>query len=144
MGVFGGIKNYVKPAPKAAAPAPAAPAMSEKTPVPNPTQRRSQPATPINGNISSRASIAPSTMSTRLMDIRYEVMAAHLQQTQEQKRWIRFPLENREGIFVRRGREDYIACPSSLADQNTELYRGVMDLNARVSSPKFTCRLLSH
>ena len=108
-----GLKNYFK-ANKAAAEKPPM-SMTEK-PMPAPGRlgdNLEMSHTPHFG--SSRASIAPSTRSSFVDDIKHEVMVNYLYQQQCSHLWVSDGSGELEGVLLRKSRNNYMACPPQLA-----------------------------
>ena len=106
-----GLKNYFK-ANKAAAEPPTT--MVEKSPAPNRLgDNLEMSSTPRFG--SSRASLAPSTRSSFVDDIKHEVMVNYLYQQQCSHLWVSDGSGELEGVLLRKSRNNYMACPPQLA-----------------------------
>ena len=122
-----GITNYFKPK-KAEAPAPAPVPMSEKPPA-NP-YGHSAVGTPRNVG-SSRASIAPSTRSSTMVDeIKHEVMVNFLHQQQCGHMWVADGSGVLEGVLLKKYRGEYLACPPQLIE--SEFAMACQALNVQV------------
>ncbi|KZF20770.1 hypothetical protein L228DRAFT_213107 [Xylona heveae TC161] len=88
--------------------------MTEKTVIPPPVAGHFEPRAPAFG--SSRASLAPSTRSsTMLDDIKHEVMVNYLYQQQCSRLWVSDGSGEMEGVLLRKSRGNYMACPPQLA-----------------------------
>ena len=96
------------------------PAMSEIEYVPPPRFDRS-------GRASMAPSIAPSTRSTYLDDIRHEVKINWLYQQQMAHMWISDSSGETEGVMIRKARSQYLACPPDFID--SIFAQGCMTLN---------------
>lgn len=108
-----GLKNYFK-ANKAAAEQPPVP-MTEK-PMATPSRlgdNMAMSSSPYTG--SSRASLAPSTRSSFVDDIKHEVMVNYLYQQQCSHLWVSDGSGELEGVLLRKSRNSYMACPPQLA-----------------------------
>lgn len=108
-----GLKNYFK----AGKPAPEQPQMAM-------TEKPSAPASRLGDNLemsstprfgSSRASLAPSTRSSFVEDIKHEVMVNYLYQQQCSHLWVSDGSGELEGVLLRKSRNNYMACPPQLA-----------------------------
>lgn len=114
-----GLTSYFKPSKKKAeAPAPvhAAPSMSEKVPEYQGAGGMSGVGTPRNLG-SSRASIAPSTRSSTMVDeIKHEVMVNYLHQQQCGHMWVADGSGQLEGVLLKKYRGEYLACPPDLVN----------------------------
>lgn len=113
-----GIGNYFKPKPKTGqvdlVPPPAAMGEEKAPPQYMDSMEMSQAVTPRFG--SSRASIAPSTRSSTYVDeIKHEVMVNYLHQQQCSHLWVSDNSGDLEGVLLRKSRNNYLACPPSLA-----------------------------
>ena len=64
---------------------------------------------------SSRASIAASVRSSYTEEIKHEVKCNYLYQQQCAKLWINDGSGQTEGVLLKKSRNEYIACPPSLA-----------------------------
>ena len=128
-----GLKNYLKPSKKAEAPKPAEPApMSEKPPAYQGTPGMSAVGTPRNFG-SSRASIAPSTRSSTMVDeIKHEVMVNYLHQQQCGHMWVADGTGALEGVLLKKYRGEYLACPPDLI--NSQFADACRALNVQVGS----------
>ena len=133
-----GLKNYFK-ANKADASAPpppvvqSPPTMFEKGPpkLPNHfTDSLEMSNSPRFG--SSRASLAPSTHSSFVDEIKHEVMCNYLYQQQCSHLWVSDGSGELEGILLRKSRNQYMACPPQLA--SSDFARACASLNVQVSS----------
>ena len=130
-----GFKGYFKagkPKPAAgaaAAPAASLPPITEKVPATH--ARSSTYGTPRN--MSSRASIAPSTRSSAFVDdIKHEVMCNFVYQQQCSHLWVSDGSGELEGVLLKKSKHEYISCPPQLA---TSPFAGAcMALGAQVSS----------
>ncbi len=104
---------------------------------------RSNLAPSRNGETSSGASIAPSSTSrySSAPSFKYLVMIEHLFQTQFQRRYVRTPDSDREGVFIKSSAGgDYISLPAC-HQEDTVLARAVRGLNAQARAPIFHNRL---
>ncbi|MCJ1299920.1 hypothetical protein MMC08_002714 [Hypocenomyce scalaris] len=113
-----GLKNYFKAGKPAAAAAqpqspPSPPPMREKAPSRSYTDNMELSSTPRFG--SSRASLAPSTRSSFVDDIKHEVMVNYLYQQQCSHLWVSDGSGELEGVLLRKTRNNYMACPPQLA-----------------------------
>lgn len=113
-----GLKNYFKAGKGAAAApqpatAPSPPPMREKEPSRTYTDNMELGSTPRFG--SSRASLAPSTRSSFVDDIKHEVMVNYLYQQQCSHLWVSDGSGELEGVLLRKARNLYMACPPQLA-----------------------------
>ncbi|MCJ1336705.1 hypothetical protein MMC09_001983 [Bachmanniomyces sp. S44760] len=113
-----GFKGYFKagkPKPAAgaaAAPAASLPPITEKVPATH--ARSSTYGTPRN--MSSRASIAPSTRSSAFVDdIKHEVMCNFVYQQQCSHLWVSDGSGELEGVLLKKSKHEYISCPPQLA-----------------------------
>lgn len=133
-----GIKNYFKPKAAKGQPAPEpVPQMSEKPPVlAGNSMEMSATGTPRN--MSSRASIAPSTRSSYYVDeIKHEVMVNYLHQQQCSHMWVDdMRSGEREGVLLRKSRNNYLACPPDLV--HSHLAMAIGQLNCQVSIVVFS------
>ena len=135
MGIFGGGKK-----------AAAAAAAQQQTPtpsVPSTSRGGSGNATPTQrrgNNGSSRNSIAPSITSAAeaqypdFSNLKYEVMAHHIQSQALREGMIQDAGSDREGLFLRRAKDDYISVPAFHTQHNTELSQVVNTLNPMVGN----------
>lgn len=110
-----GLKNYFKTNKAAAAQPAAPPVMTEKvTPAPSRLgDNLEMSSTPRYG--SSRASLAASTRSSFVDDIKHEVMVNYLYQQQCSHLWVSDGSGELEGVLLRKSRNNYMACPPQLA-----------------------------
>ncbi|KAI4127135.1 MAG: hypothetical protein LQ347_004731, partial [Umbilicaria vellea] len=112
-----GLKNYFKAGKGAAAAqpatAPSSPPMREKESSRTYTDNMELGSTPRFG--SSRASLAPSTRSSFVDDIKHEVMVNYLYQQQCSHLWVSDGSGELEGVLLRKARNLYMACPPQLA-----------------------------
>jgi hypothetical protein len=72
-------------------------------------------STPRNGLVSSGASIAPSSRSGFMDDIKHEVMVNYLFQQQCARLWVGDGSGEVEGVLLRKFKGSYLACPPSLS-----------------------------
>lgn len=108
-----GLKNYFK-ANKAAAQQPRIVMEEKSTPAPSRIGNNLEmSSTPRFG--SSRASLAPSTRSSFVDDIKHEVMVNYLYQQQCSHLWVSDGSGELEGVLLRKSRNNYMACPPQLA-----------------------------
>ena len=129
-----GIGNYFKPKAVKGQPAPEpVPLMSEKTPA-RIGNNVEMSATGTPRNMSSRASIAPSTRSSYFVDeIKHEVMVNYLHQQQCSHMWVDdMRSGEREGVLLRKSRNNYLACPPDLVHSHFAMAIG--QLNCQVST----------
>ncbi|KAG9518666.1 hypothetical protein KCU99_g8724, partial [Aureobasidium melanogenum] len=119
-----GLKNYFKAGKGEAEKKPQAPAnemseISEKPLAPpTPAFASTTPSglsTPRNGLLSSGASIAPSSRSGFMDDIKHEVMVNYLFQQQCARLWVGDGSGEVEGVLLRKFKGSYLACPPSLS-----------------------------
>jgi len=119
-----GLKNYFKAGKKdeekkSDAPANEMSEISEKPLAPPApafaSQTHSGLSTPRNGLLSSGASIAPSTRSGFMDDIKHEVMVNYLFQQQCARLWVGDGSGEVEGVLLRKFKGSYLACPPSLS-----------------------------
>jgi hypothetical protein len=80
---------------------------------------------------SSRASLAPSTHSSFVDEIKHEVMCNYLYQQQCSHLWVSDGTGELEGILLRKGRNAYMACPPQLA--TSQFAQACAQLNVQVS-----------
>ena len=133
-----GFKNYFKAnkADASAAPpeaAQSAPALFEKGP-PRFTNQFTDSLEMSNSPRfgSSRASLAPSTHSSFVDEIKHEVMCNYLYQQQCSHLWVSDGSGELEGILLRKSRNQYMACPPQLA--SSDFARACASLNVQVCS----------
>ncbi|MCJ1374096.1 hypothetical protein MMC20_005327 [Loxospora ochrophaea] len=107
-----GLGNYFKSSKASTAqPSPSA-SIAEKAPA-RFTDNMEMNSTPKN--MSSRASIAPSTRSSTFVDeIKHEVMVNYLYQQQCSHLWVSDGSGELEGVLLRKSRNNYMACPPQL------------------------------
>ena len=130
-----GIGNYFKPKAGKGQPTPEPiPQMSEKTPARAFGNNMEMSATGTPRNMSSRASIAPSTRSSYYVDeIKHEVMVNYLHQQQCSHMWVDdMRSGEREGVLLRKSRNNYLACPPELVQSDFAMAIG--QLNCQVSN----------
>jgi hypothetical protein len=134
-----GLKNYFKAGKGDAEKKPEAPAneMSEisEKPLAPPRQTHSGLSTPRNGLLSSGASIAPSTRSGFMDDIKHEVMVNYLFQQQCARLWVGDGSGEVEGVLLRKFKGSYLACPPSLSTSTFAM--ACAALNVPVSTLSF-------
>ena len=133
-----GLKNYFKAGKPAAAAAqpqspPSPPPMREKAPSRSYTDNMELSSTPRFG--SSRASLAPSTRSSFVDDIKHEVMVNYLYQQQCSHLWVSDGSGELEGVLLRKTRNNYMACPPQLA--HSAFAVACAALNCQVSNTIF-------
>ena len=131
-----GIGNYFKPKAAKGQPVPATDPLTEMSEK-NPTRfgnNMEMSATGTPRNMSSRASIAPSTRSSYYVDeIKHEVMVNYLHQQQCSHMWVDdMRSGEREGVLLRKSRNNYLACPPDLVHSHFAMAIG--QLNCQVSS----------
>lgn len=111
-----GFKNYLKPKKAAAEKSVEQEPMSEKPTSFQGAQGMSAVGTPRNLG-SSRASIAPSTRSSTMVDeIKHEVMVNYLHQQQCGHMWVADGSGVLEGVLLKKYRGEYLACPPDLVN----------------------------
>ena len=123
-----GLTNYFKPKKAAAAPAAPAEVVNEKTQV----YGNGMSAAGTPKVYSSRASIAPSTRSSTMVDeIKHEVMVNYLHQQQCGHMWVADGSGQLEGVLLKKYRGEYLACPPELV--HSEFADACRALNVQVS-----------
>lgn len=127
-----GLTNYFKPKKAAAAPTAPAEVVNEKpSQVYGNGMGMSAAGTPKN--YSSRASIAPSTRSSTMVDeIKHEVMVNYLHQQQCGHMWVADGSGQLEGVLLKKYRGEYLACPPDLV--HSEFAMACQALNVQVST----------
>ena len=144
-----GIGSYFKPKAKGQPVPQAIPQMSEKPSSGlghNMEMSATGTATGTPRNMSSRASIAPSTRSSYYVDeIKHEVMVNYLHQQQCSHMWVDdMRTGEREGVLLRKSRNNYLACPPDLV--HSQFAQAIGQLNCQVGnfpSSNLVMRLIS-
>lgn len=97
------------------------PEMTEKDTFSPPSPRQDYAMTPLEsgattpyGGMSSRVSLAPSSKSTFMDDIKHEVMVNYLFQQQCARLWVGDGSGEVEGVLIKKARGQYLACPPNL------------------------------
>lgn len=127
MGLLSGIKSYVKPPTPTAAPPPPPSSNGGHTPA----QRHAH-------NASSRASIAHSTSSTprseypEFENLKYDVLGNFIMATALREGMIQNGQCEREGLFLRKARDDYHSLPALHNEDRTPLLQAIKELNPLV------------
>lgn len=85
-------------------------------------------------NMSSRASMAPSTRSSYFVDeIKHEVMVNYLHQQQCSNMWVEDSISGKiEGVLLRKSKGQYMACPPPLV--GSDFANACAQLNCQVSN----------
>ena len=126
-----GLTSYFKPKKAAAAPAASSEVVNEKPQMYGSGMGMSAAGTPKN--FSSRASIAPSTRSSTMVDeIKHEVMVNYLHQQQCGHMWVADGSGQLEGVLLKKYRGEYLACPPDLV--HSDFAQACQALNVQVSS----------
>ncbi len=130
-----GLTNFYKSKKTTAKPTAAAEVVNEKPQVTPYGQEMAMSAAGTPRNFaSSRASIAPSTRSSTMVDeIKHEVMVNYLHQQQCGHMWVADGSGQLEGVVLKKYRGEYLACPPELV--HSEFGMACQALNVQVSHP---------
>lgn len=128
-----GLKSYFKGGKPSSEKKPAQhgqPEMSEKVLSPPAPSGMSTPY----GMMSSRASLAPSTKSTYLDEVKHEIMVNYLFQQQCSRLWVGDASGELEGVLLRKYRGHYLGCPPTLVESVFAAGCASLNVQVRVSS----------
>lgn len=131
MGLISGLKTYVKPSTMSTAPVQTADHTSR---ILTPDQRRTHSSsTPSTWSPAPPARFSSRSDHPEFHALKYEVLGNHVLSKALREGMIRDRTSEREGLFLRRARNDYLTFPQSHADRNSVLLQAVRALNPTVS-----------